>query len=120
VLRSSAYVDERGSAFPLEMALVVPAETPDVPFVTRTPDPRPGFLSWLVIHPAAHTVQVTAAGGAGDAASPVVDARRRHSTVVTAASNPGLSDEVRVVLRDAGGRRTYDAVPVRGRFLLED
>ena len=62
VLRSSAYVDERGSAFPLEMALVVPAETPDVPFVTRTPDPRPGFLSWLVIHPAANTVQVTAAG----------------------------------------------------------
>ncbi len=120
VLRSSAYVDERGSAFPLEMALVVPAETPDVPFVTRTPDPRPGFLSWLVIHPAANSVQVTAAGGAGDAASPVVDARRRHSTVVTAASNPGLSDEVRVVLRDAGGRRTYDAVPVRGRFLLED
>ncbi len=119
VLRSSAYVDERGSAFPLELALVVPAETPDVPWLTETPPPRPGFLSWLVIHPGAASVQVTGAGGAAGAASPVVETRRGHATVVIAASNPGLAGEVRVVLRDTRGRRTYDAVPPVGRSLFD-
>ena len=118
VVRSSAYVDERGSAFPLETAVVMPAEVADVPWVGQAPDPRPGVGAWLVIHPSADTVQLIGAGGDAGPASPRVRARGRHATVVTA-ENPGRYGEMRVVLRDARGRRTYDAVPPVGRYLFD-
>ncbi|WP_377639082.1 hypothetical protein [Oryzobacter terrae] len=116
VLRSSIYVDERGSSFPLEMALVVPAEIADVPWLTQVPDPRPGLGAWLVIHPSAETVQLVGAGGA--VGTPEVRSRGRHATVLTA-RREGPYGEMRVVLRDARGRRTYDAVPPLGRSILE-
>jgi len=118
VLRSSVYVDERGSAFPLEAAIVVPAEAADVPWLAQAPDPRPGRLAWLVLHPSAASVQLTDAGGGPGPSSPVVDARGRHATVVVM-ENPGLYAGMRVVLRDARGRRTYDAVPPVGRYLFD-
>ena len=51
----------------------------------------------------------------------VLEGRRPRPVVARAGVHYRWEEgEVRVVLRDAGGRRTYDAVPVRGRFLLED
>ena len=119
VVRSSAYVDERGSAFPLETAVVLPAEVADVPWVTQAPDPRPG-VAGVARHPPERRH------------GPADRRRRRCGTGVTAgarrvAGTPRSSPRRTPVGTGrcgscsvtpvAGG--PYDAVPPLGRYLFD-
>ncbi|WP_392543850.1 hypothetical protein [Oryzobacter telluris] len=117
VLRSNIYRDEVSVA-PLDLVVLVPQDLLDTPSFVQGVDVRPGVSRFLVLHPKAASVQLVATTTDGVPRSLVVPTKGRRVTALTMDTG-GEYPELRIVLRDARGKVTYDSVQVYHRFLLD-
>lgn len=96
---------------------VLPAADADQPLVRRLDLVPPRTMRYLVVAPGAARCQLLAVAPAGYPVSKVVPLK--GDTAIVPIVNGQDSNSYRLVLWDARGRRTYSAVPPRGRALLD-
>ncbi|MGG5260296.1 hypothetical protein [Phycicoccus avicenniae] len=109
-----------GGSFLSTSPLVVPAEAASAPLVLPLDGGGDGPGRYLAVVPSGGaSARLVAAGGDRGPASTEV-AMKRRTAVLTVAGARGVAGGLRLVVRDARGRVTYDDVPPAGRDLAGD